>query len=58
MYSPETRNEVSAQKMEFPSYLMLYTPAFDYMLECAALRAPDALFAELLAKCKKHEANG
>ncbi|CAG0919529.1 unnamed protein product [Notodromas monacha] len=52
LYSPESKNAVMAQKVEFSAYLNLYTPALDYMLECMALKAHEKLFLDLLAKCK------
>ncbi|CAG0891602.1 unnamed protein product [Darwinula stevensoni] len=34
--SPDVREEVSKQKMEWSEYLTLYTPALDWILECIA----------------------
>lgn len=44
--------ELNEQRVELPTYLTLYTPALDWMLQSMAHQAPDSLLAEILTRCK------
>lgn len=41
--------------MPFSTYLTLYTPALDFILQAVASGAPESLLAELLERCRRHE---
>ncbi|KAK7112793.1 hypothetical protein V1264_012185 [Littorina saxatilis] len=47
------QNILAAQKMEMPLYLTLFSPALDWILQCLAHKASDALLNTTLEKCKQ-----
>ncbi|KAL8591014.1 hypothetical protein ACOMHN_021779 [Nucella lapillus] len=47
------QNTLAMQKLEMPHYLTLFSPPLDWILQCLAHRAPDALLHATLDKCKQ-----
>ncbi|KAK4884963.1 hypothetical protein RN001_001234 [Aquatica leii] len=45
------------QKMSLETYLTLYTPALDFILQAVASGAPESLLVELLDRCRNHRNN-
>lgn len=44
---------MSRQKVDLSTYLTLYTPALDWILQGVAANAPEKLLVEVLARCKE-----
>uniref|UniRef100_A0A8C5QFY2 VPS35 endosomal protein-sorting factor-like n=1 Tax=Leptobrachium leishanense TaxID=445787 RepID=A0A8C5QFY2_9ANUR len=53
IHSDTVQNQLAVQMVEIPIYLTLYSPAIDWMLQCIAYRAPEALLTEMMERCKK-----
>ncbi|PSN36151.1 UPF0505 protein [Blattella germanica] len=53
LFSPNMRAELSRQKVDLSTYLTLYTPALDWILQGVAANAPEKLLIEILARCKE-----
>ncbi|XP_041671103.1 VPS35 endosomal protein-sorting factor-like isoform X1 [Cheilinus undulatus] len=47
------QNQLVQQRVEVPEYLTLYSPAINWILQCIAYRAPEALLTEMMERCKK-----
>ena len=47
------KNDISKQNMTLHSYLSLYTPALDWILQILAASASDNLLTEILSRCKQ-----
>uniref|UniRef100_T1JKK3 VPS35 endosomal protein-sorting factor-like n=1 Tax=Strigamia maritima TaxID=126957 RepID=T1JKK3_STRMM len=45
--------ELSRQKVEFSTYLTLYSPAVDWILQCIAYKASESLLPEIMERCKQ-----
>lgn len=43
---------MSEQRLRIPQYLILYTPALDWILQCLTHEAPEVLLTEVLEKCR------
>lgn len=54
LFSQSVTEDLEKQKMEVPTYLTLYTPALDFVLQAVASGASDSLLSELLDRCQKH----
>ncbi|XP_021918699.1 UPF0505 protein C16orf62 homolog isoform X2 [Zootermopsis nevadensis] len=53
LFSPSVRAELSRQKVDLSTYLTLYTPALDWILQGVAANAPEKQLIEILAQCKE-----
>lgn len=53
IHGETVQNQLAAQRVEIPTYLTLYSPAIDWILQCIAYRAPEALLTEMMDRCKK-----
>lgn len=53
LFSPSVRADLSRQKVDLSTYLTLYTPALDWILQGVAANAPEKLLVEVLARCKE-----
>ncbi|XP_063286402.1 VPS35 endosomal protein-sorting factor-like [Pelobates fuscus] len=53
IHSDTVQNQLAVQAVEIPIYLTLYSPAIDWILQCIAYRAPEALLTEMMERCKK-----
>lgn len=53
LFSRCVKQELAAQKMDIPTYMTIFTPALDYILQAVACDASDNLLADLLEKCKQ-----
>uniref|UniRef100_A0A8C3FWQ4 VPS35 endosomal protein-sorting factor-like n=1 Tax=Chrysemys picta bellii TaxID=8478 RepID=A0A8C3FWQ4_CHRPI len=53
MHGDTVQNQLVVQCVEIPSYLTLYSPAIDWILQCIAYRAPEVLLTEMMERCKK-----
>ncbi|XP_075221178.1 VPS35 endosomal protein-sorting factor-like isoform X2 [Lycorma delicatula] len=51
MFSGPVRAILSTQKIDMYTYLNLYTPALDWIMQGLAHNAPESLLVELLGKC-------
>ncbi|XP_054284650.1 VPS35 endosomal protein-sorting factor-like [Macrosteles quadrilineatus] len=52
VFSGNVQVDLLHQKVDLPTYLTLYTPALDWILQSLAHQAPDKLLDEILARCK------
>lgn len=46
------QNVLAAQKLELSRYLVIYSPALDWILQCIAHRANEAVLDSVLGKCQ------
>ncbi|XP_033908670.2 VPS35 endosomal protein-sorting factor-like [Acipenser ruthenus] len=53
IHGDSVQNQLVLQRVEIPVYLTLYSPAIDWILQCVAYRAPEALLTEMMERCKK-----
>ncbi|XP_078273677.1 VPS35 endosomal protein-sorting factor-like isoform X3 [Rhinoraja longicauda] len=53
IHGETVQNQLAVQRVEIPTYLTLYSPAIDWILQCIAYRAPEALLTEMMDRCKK-----
>lgn len=53
LFSRCVKQELAAQKMEMSTYMTLFTPALDFILQAVAANASENLFTELLDRCSK-----
>lgn len=53
LFSRSVKQELATQKLELPTYMTLFTPALDFILQAVASDAPENLLADLLQKCSK-----
>ncbi|XP_064415213.1 VPS35 endosomal protein-sorting factor-like isoform X1 [Latimeria chalumnae] len=53
IHGDTVQNQLVVQRVEMPVYLTLYSPAIDWILQCIAYRAPEALLTEMMERCKK-----
>lgn len=52
LFTPAVRSELEKQKVELPTYMTLYTPALDWILQAVAYNAPEKLLVEVLSHCR------
>ncbi|KAJ8038159.1 UPF0505 protein C16orf62-like [Holothuria leucospilota] len=52
--SDTVQNILAMQRLDMPSYLNLYSPALDWILQCIAFKAAENTLTEILGKCKKN----
>ncbi|XP_057310899.1 VPS35 endosomal protein-sorting factor-like [Hydractinia symbiolongicarpus] len=45
------QNKLAAQGLSMPTYLQLFPPALDWLLQCIAYKASDTALTEILTKC-------
>ncbi|UYV82103.1 C16orf62 [Cordylochernes scorpioides] len=50
--SIKVRELLSQQKLDHPTYLTLYVPALDWILQCVARRGTEADFVNMLFRCR------
>uniref|UniRef100_A0A670YJI9 VPS35 endosomal protein-sorting factor-like n=1 Tax=Pseudonaja textilis TaxID=8673 RepID=A0A670YJI9_PSETE len=53
VHGDTVQNQLVAQGVEIPSYLTLYSPAIDWILQCIAYRAAETLLTEMMERCRK-----
>ncbi|XP_059835392.1 VPS35 endosomal protein-sorting factor-like isoform X1 [Hypanus sabinus] len=53
IHGETVQNQLAVQRVEIPIYLTLYSPAIDWILQCIAYKAPEALLTEMMDRCKK-----
>lgn len=58
MFSPRLKNELTRQRLEMPTYLSLYIPALDWIMQGMAVHTPEPLLDEILDKCLGQKNNG
>ncbi|XP_064477807.1 VPS35 endosomal protein-sorting factor-like isoform X2 [Ornithodoros turicata] len=49
---PLVQTTLAQQHMNMATYLTLYCPALDWVLQCGSYRAPESILTQVLAKCK------
>lgn len=49
---PLVQQTLQQQHIDMATYLTLYCPALDWILQCVAYRAPENVLTEVLARCK------
>lgn len=52
LFTPSMKIELIKQNISFHSYLNLYTPALEWILEIVAATATDNLMTEIISRCK------
>lgn len=52
LQSAFVKETLSKQNIDIPAYLTLYPPALDWILQCVAYKASEAILSEVLHKCK------
>ncbi|XP_055679192.1 VPS35 endosomal protein sorting factor-like [Lutzomyia longipalpis] len=58
MFNPRLKNELTRQRLEMPTYLSLYIPALDWIMQGMAVHTPDTVLDEILTKCLAQKNNG
>uniref|UniRef100_A0A6B2ED98 Putative membrane protein associated with esophageal cancer in s n=1 Tax=Phlebotomus kandelakii TaxID=1109342 RepID=A0A6B2ED98_9DIPT len=58
MFSPRLRSELTRQRLEMPTYLSLYIPALDWIMQGMAVHTPDTVLDEILDRCLSQKNNG
>uniref|UniRef100_A0A1B0D7S3 Uncharacterized protein n=1 Tax=Phlebotomus papatasi TaxID=29031 RepID=A0A1B0D7S3_PHLPP len=58
MFSPRLKNELTRQRLEMPTYLSLYIPALDWIMQGMAVHTPEPVLDEILDKCLGQKNNG
>ncbi|KAE8740858.1 hypothetical protein FOCC_FOCC013650 [Frankliniella occidentalis] len=53
LFSPSVRMDLTFQKVDLSTYLTLYTPALDYILQSVAHDATEKTLADILDRCKQ-----
>ncbi|XP_062331258.1 VPS35 endosomal protein-sorting factor-like isoform X1 [Osmerus eperlanus] len=53
IHGDSVQNQLVLQRVEVPVYLTLYSPAINWILQCVAYKAPEALLTEMMERCKK-----
>ncbi|XP_063171334.1 VPS35 endosomal protein-sorting factor-like isoform X2 [Candoia aspera] len=53
IHGDTVQNQLVSQCVEIPLYLTLYSPAIDWILQCIAYRAAEALLTEMMERCRK-----
>ncbi|XP_028669604.2 VPS35 endosomal protein-sorting factor-like [Erpetoichthys calabaricus] len=53
IHGDSVQNQLVMQSVEIPVYLTLYSPAIDWIMQCLAYRAPEALLTEMMERCRK-----
>uniref|UniRef100_A0A670K056 VPS35 endosomal protein-sorting factor-like n=1 Tax=Podarcis muralis TaxID=64176 RepID=A0A670K056_PODMU len=53
IHGDTVQNQLVVQCVEIPSYLTLYSPAIDWILQCISYRAAEVLLTEMMERCKK-----
>ncbi|CAH1102339.1 unnamed protein product [Psylliodes chrysocephalus] len=53
IFSRGVKTELESQKMELPTYITLYTPALDFILEAVNCVVNESFLPNLLSVCKK-----
>ncbi|XP_069036894.1 VPS35 endosomal protein-sorting factor-like [Lepisosteus oculatus] len=53
VHSDSVQNQLLLQHVEIPAYLILYSPAVHWILQCVSYRAPEALLTEMMERCKQ-----
>ena len=53
LFSPTVKSELSKENITFHSYLSLFTPALDWILEIVAASASENLLTEIVSRCKQ-----
>lgn len=48
------KEDLTKQNMDVHTYLMLYSPALDFILQAIAANASEVLLNDILDKCKKN----
>ncbi|XP_046425183.1 VPS35 endosomal protein-sorting factor-like [Neodiprion virginianus] len=58
LFSQTIKADLNKQNIPTSSYLNLYTPALDWILQVMASSAPESLLIEILARCKQESNSG
>lgn len=53
LFGQSVKNELAKQNMTLYSYLNLYLPALDWILQVLVATASDSLLEEVLSRCKQ-----
>lgn len=53
LFSQTLKADLNKQNIPIASYLGLYTPALDWILQVMAAAAPESLLIEVLLRCKQ-----
>ncbi|KAL1502197.1 hypothetical protein ABEB36_007374 [Hypothenemus hampei] len=54
LFGRSVKADLHRQKMSLSTYMTLYTPALDYIMEAVVCHLPDSVLPELLARCKQY----
>lgn len=54
IFSRSVKGELHKQKMSLSTYMTLYTPALDFIMETVVCYSPESVLSELVAKCKHY----
>ncbi|XP_066255043.1 VPS35 endosomal protein-sorting factor-like isoform X1 [Euwallacea similis] len=57
LFSRGVKGELHSQKMTLSTYMTLYTPALDFLMEHVVLSSQDNALSELLSKCKQYSSS-
>lgn len=55
LFGPVVKNELMKQNLTLHSYLNLYSPALDWIVQVLVVTSPESLLEEVLSRCKKQE---
>ncbi|GAB0088083.1 VPS35 endosomal protein sorting factor-like [Sergentomyia squamirostris] len=58
MYTPRLKNELTRQRLDVPTYLSLYIPALDWILQGMAVHTSDHILDDILDRCLSQKNNG
>lgn len=54
IFSRSVKGELHKQKMSLSTYMTLYTPALDFIMETVVCYSLESVLSELLTKCKHY----
>jgi len=55
LFGLTVKNELAKQNLTLHSYLNLYLPALDWIVQVLVVTSPESLLEEILSRCKKQE---
>lgn len=55
LFGATVKSELAKQNVTLQSYLNLYSPALDWIVQVLVATSPESLLEEILTRCKKQE---
>lgn len=52
--TPAVREQMKKERIDFSTYVNLYVPALDWILQCISYKASETVMDEILERCKEH----